>query len=100
MNRRNRTVRASIAVSAMLFAMPASAELQRADVEAIVRDYFAAHPEAVERIVRDYLVEESRATARCACGTDQTAHAGHGDFNQFAKAGLDGGNSQQCQAAI
>ncbi len=57
MIRRNGTFLASIAIFAMLLAAPVRAELQRADVEAIVKEYLSSHPEAVERIVKDYLVK-------------------------------------------
>lgn len=57
MIRRIRVFPALIAISVMLLAVPAKAELQRSDVETIVKDYFSSHPEEVGRIVRDYLVK-------------------------------------------
>lgn len=48
---------ALLAVSLMFLAIPAKAELQRTDVETIVKNYFSSHPEEVDRIVKDYLVK-------------------------------------------
>jgi protein-disulfide isomerase len=43
------------AIAVLNIATIARAEMQRADVEAIVEQYLSSHPEAVERIVRDTL---------------------------------------------
>lgn len=40
-----------------LVAMPACAENQREQVEAIIKEYLSSHPEEVQRIVKDYLTK-------------------------------------------
>jgi len=57
MTRRTHFFTALIAVSALLFVVPARAELQRTEIETIVKDYLAAHPEELERVVKDYLIK-------------------------------------------
>jgi protein-disulfide isomerase len=52
---RSRAPVLSILTAAALIGSAGAAELQRSDVEAIVREYLAAHPEMVEGIVRDYI---------------------------------------------
>ena len=46
------------AASALLLLAPARAQGERADIEAIVKNYLATHPEEVESIVRNYLVND------------------------------------------
>jgi protein-disulfide isomerase len=57
MIRRARMFTALLAVSAVLFVAPARAEMQRAEIETIVKEYLSAHPEEVQRIVKDYLIK-------------------------------------------
>src|SRR5262249_51903720 len=46
---------AALVVVTTLATVPARAETERAEIEAIVKDYLAQHPEEVERIVKNYL---------------------------------------------
>ncbi len=48
---------AAIVAITLNVAPAANAQSSRADVEAIVKDYLAQHPEDVQRIVKDYLVK-------------------------------------------
>ena len=48
---------AAFAVLTTLAVLPAYAQAERAEIEAIVKDYLARHPEEVERIVRSYLIK-------------------------------------------
>jgi protein-disulfide isomerase len=48
---------AALAIGAMLAIVPARAETARSEIEAIVKDYLAKHPEEVQRIVKDYLIK-------------------------------------------
>ena len=48
---------AAAVVAATLAAGSAHAQTQRAEIEAIVRDYLASHPEEVQRIVKDYIAK-------------------------------------------
>ena len=57
MIRRTRIFTALIAIFTVLFIAPARAELQRTEIETIVKDYLSAHPEEIERIVKDYLIK-------------------------------------------
>jgi protein-disulfide isomerase len=52
---------AAIIGSAVMLAAAPAEELRRADIEAIVQEYLAAHPEVVERIVKDYLIKNPDA---------------------------------------
>jgi protein-disulfide isomerase len=52
-----RTILASAAL-ALISACPGMAQTQRGEIETIVKDYLAKHPEAVERIVRQYLLTD------------------------------------------
>jgi protein-disulfide isomerase len=38
-------------------ALPAAGQSSRADIEAVIQNYLAEHPEAVQQIVKDYLVK-------------------------------------------
>lgn len=48
---------AVIAIAPSLSIAPARAEIPRAEIEAVIKEYLASHPEEVGRIVRDYLVK-------------------------------------------
>lgn len=50
-----RLLSALAAVGTILLVVPAKAETQRAEIEAVVKNYLASQPEEVQRIVRDYL---------------------------------------------
>lgn len=58
-----RSAAAAAAVLAVtLFCVPPGrAQTPRGDIEAIVRDYIAAHPEEIEQVVKDYLVKHPEA---------------------------------------
>ena len=68
-NRRRKSLKARIgllalaALAAIGLAAPsgASAQMQRAEVEEIVRQYLASHPEVLGPIVRQYLIEHPEA---------------------------------------
>jgi protein-disulfide isomerase len=45
------------AAAALLAALPASAQSSRSEIEAVVREYLAAHPEEVQRIVKEFLLK-------------------------------------------
>jgi protein-disulfide isomerase len=45
------------AVGTILIVAPAQAETQRAEIEAVVKDYLASQPEELQRIVREYLLK-------------------------------------------
>ncbi len=52
----SRAVAALLPVAALLVALtPAVAQSNRAEIEAVVKDYLAKNPETVQRIVKDYL---------------------------------------------
>lgn len=53
----SRLILALIAIPAISFVAPAKAELQRTQIEAVVKEYLAAHPEEVQRVVKDYLLK-------------------------------------------
>ena len=55
MTRFRHLVPAFLAISAISLVGPAKAETPRSDIESIVREYLASHPEDVQRIVKDYL---------------------------------------------
>jgi protein-disulfide isomerase len=77
----------AVALTVSLLAVNASAaETSRSDIEAVVRDYLAKHPEEVQRIVKDYLVKnpeviqealselmKRRAQATAASAADKAA---------------------------
>lgn len=48
---------ALIAISSSLLTVPAKAEMPRAEIEAVIKEYLASHPEELGRIVRDYLIK-------------------------------------------
>jgi protein-disulfide isomerase len=58
---RSRTLPIVFAFMLCLAATPMRAEMQRSDVEQIIKDYLDAHPEAVERIVKDYFAKNPDA---------------------------------------
>jgi protein-disulfide isomerase len=57
MLRLSRTILASAAL-ALVSAYPSIAQTQRGEIEDVVKDYLAKHPEAVEQIVKRYLIAE------------------------------------------
>ncbi|MBR0702695.1 DsbA family protein [Bradyrhizobium diazoefficiens] len=48
---------AFLAISAISFVGSATAETQRSEIEPVVREYLASHPEDVQAIVKDYLLK-------------------------------------------
>jgi protein-disulfide isomerase len=57
MTQTRRLFAAFAALVAILFAVPVQAETQRAEIEAVVKDYLASQPEELQHIVRDYLLK-------------------------------------------
>jgi protein-disulfide isomerase len=51
------TTLAALAVAALFAASPGYAQSPRSEIETVVREYLAKHPEDVQRIVKDYLLK-------------------------------------------
>jgi hypothetical protein len=55
----------AIVVALMLFAAPAShAQDVRQEIDAIIKDYLATHPDELGEIVKGYMVKHPRRSAK------------------------------------
>ena len=54
----------ALALGAAAFAPPLQAQESRADLEAVVKDYLAAHPDEVGEIVKDYFIKHPEAVGQ------------------------------------
>ncbi|MGJ5042177.1 MULTISPECIES: DsbA family protein [unclassified Bradyrhizobium] len=52
---------AAVFTLSLLCVQPGRAESSRSDIEAIVKDYIATHPEEIEQVVKDYLAKHPEA---------------------------------------
>ena len=58
------TLLTAIVLGAAAFASALRAQESRADIEAVVRDYLAAHPDEVGGIVKDYFIKHPEAVGQ------------------------------------
>jgi len=84
----------AIVVALMLFAAPASqAQDVRQEIDAIIKDYLATHPDELGEIVKDYMVKHPEAVGEIMVGVlkhrSSSANASNSPAPGAAKAAVD-----------
>ena len=84
----------AIVVALMLFAAPASqAQDVRQEIDAIIKDYLATHPDELGEIVKDYMVKHPEAVGEIMVGVlkhrSSSANASNSPAPSAAKAAVD-----------